>query len=73
MTPELFFGYDRLEVSPGQQAFVAWPEKALPDLVYLQPGGDSLGYLQELRLQNLDHLDLDRLQQVAVKASRPKL
>ncbi|MFN2132061.1 MAG: hypothetical protein ACK2VD_16140 [Anaerolineae bacterium] len=52
---------------------MAWPEKALPDLVYLQPGGDSPGYLQELRLQNLDHLDLDRLQQVAVKASRPKL
>ena len=51
MTPELFFGYDRLEVSPGQQAFVAWPEKALLDLVYLQPGGDSPGYLQELRLQ----------------------
>jgi hypothetical protein len=62
-----------VEVNPDQQAFVAWPEKALLDLVYLQPGGDSPRYLQELRLQNLERLGLDRLQQVAVKASKPKL
>lgn len=73
ITHELFFGYGRAEVSPDQWAFVAWPEKALLDLVYLQPGGDSPHYLQELRLQNLERLDLDRLQQVAVKASKPKL
>jgi predicted transcriptional regulator of viral defense system len=73
VAPELFFGYDRVEVNPDQQAFVAWPEKALLDLVYLQPGGDSPRYLQELRLQNLERLGLDRLQQVAVKASKPKL
>lgn len=70
---ELFFGYERVEVSPGQHAFVAWPEKALLDLVYLQPGGDSPHYLHELRLQNLERLDLGRLQEIADRAGRPKL
>ena len=45
---ELFFGYRRVEVSPGQRAFVATPEKALLDLTYLHPGGDSPEYLREL-------------------------
>jgi len=69
----LFRGYRLTEVSPGQRAFVASPEKALLDLVYLQPGGDSPDYLQELRLQNLDRLDLDELQHQADLACSPKL
>jgi predicted transcriptional regulator of viral defense system len=73
ITLELFFGYEPVEVSPGQYAFVAWPEKALLDLVYLQPGGDSRHYVQELRLQNLEHLDLDRLRRIVREADRPKL
>ena len=32
-------GYRPAELSPGQQAFVASPEKALPDLIYPQAGG----------------------------------
>ena len=73
ITLQLFFGYERAEVSPDQWAFVAYPEKALLDLVYLQPGGDSPHYLQELRLQNLERLELDRLQQIAERAEKPKL
>jgi predicted transcriptional regulator of viral defense system len=69
----LFWGYRRVEVAANQQAFVATPEKALLDLVYLQPGGDASAYLQELRLQNLASLDLDRLRQMAARASSPKL
>jgi len=46
---------------PGQQALVATPEKALLDLVYLTPGGDTIDYLRELRLQNLEHLNMDEL------------
>ena len=42
------------EVSPGQRASIATPEKALLDLVYLHPGGDNPAYLRELRLQNLE-------------------
>ena len=69
----LLRGYRLIELSPGQRAFVASPEKALLDLVYLQPGGDSPHYLRELRLQNLDCLDLDELQRQADLASSPKL
>lgn len=70
---DLFFGYRLVDVSPGQRAFVATPEKALLDLTYLHPGGDSLAYLRELRLQNLDRLDLDELQRLADRAGSPKL
>ncbi|HID90092.1 MAG TPA: hypothetical protein EYP52_10370 [Anaerolineae bacterium] len=70
---ELFFGYRRVEVSPGQRAFVATPEKALLDLVYLHPGGDSPAYLRELRLQNLERFDLDELQRLAERTGKPKL
>jgi len=69
----LFFGYQLADLGNEQQAFVATPEKALLDLVHLQPGGDAPAYLQELRLQNLDRLDLDRLQSQAARASSPKL
>lgn len=71
--PELFFGYRLVEVSPGQRAFLARPEKALLDLVYLHPGGDEPAYLRELRLQNLEQLDLDALQRMAGQAGKSKL
>jgi len=67
--PELLRGY-RMTTLHGpqtadQQALVATPEKSLLDLVYLQPGGDQPAYLRELRLQNLENLDLDKLRSVA--------
>jgi len=68
-----FIGYRQAEVSPGQQAFIATPEKALLDLAYLHPAADSPAYLRELRLQNLERLDLDALQQLAEQSGRPKL
>jgi predicted transcriptional regulator of viral defense system len=71
--PDLLRGYRLTELSPGQRAFVASPEKALLDLVHLQPGGDSPQYLRELRLQNLDRLDVDELQRQALVAHSPKL
>lgn len=49
------------------------PEKALLDLIYLQPGGDDPSYLTELRLQNLDRLASDRLLRLANRAEQPKL
>jgi predicted transcriptional regulator of viral defense system len=70
---ELLFGYQMTGLGNGQQAFVATPEKALLDLVHLQPGGDAAEVLQQLRLQNLDRLDLDRLRIQAARASSPKL
>lgn len=62
---DLFHGMRRLEVSPGQHALIALPEKALMDLLYLTPGSDECGYLEELRLEPGGPLDLDRLEGMA--------
>lgn len=75
--PELLRGY-RMTALHGpklfeQQALVATPEKALLDLVYLQHGGDQPAYLRELRLQNLEQLDLDELRRQAEIFNSPKL
>jgi predicted transcriptional regulator of viral defense system len=69
----LFCGYQMLEISDKQQAFVATAEKALLDLVYLTPGGEREEFLKELRLQNLDKLSKDILRQYAQKSDSPKL
>ena len=70
---ELLFGYRLAELGSSQQAFLATPEKALLDLVHLQPGGDAPEYLQELRLQSLERLNLEELQRQADRTERPKL
>lgn len=70
---ELLFGYRWVEVVPGQHAFIAAPEKALLDLIHLQPGGDSEEYLKELRLQNLETFDLNTFSEMAGRGGRPKL
>ncbi len=68
-----FSGYRQVEVMPGQSAFLANPEKCLLDLVYLTPGGDKMGYLRGLRLQNLDQINLVELSRIAEASGRPKL
>ena len=74
---ELLRGYRMTELQgpkqPSQQALVAAPEKALLDLVYLQPSGDTPNYLRELRLQNLERLDMDELHRQAEIFNTPKL
>jgi predicted transcriptional regulator of viral defense system len=70
--PDLFKGYRMIDLS-GQQALVATPEKALLDLIYLQPNGETKEYLQELRLQNLDRLNLDEMRKQAEAVNKPKL
>ena len=67
------FGYSRLEVSPSQFAFVAAPEKALLDLVYLTPGADTPEFIAELRLQNRTVFNLQQMQEFAAGGNRPKL
>jgi len=69
-----FFDGDRLEnIGEGQQAFIASPEKALLDLIYLESGGDTLDYLTELRLGNLNQLDWQLLKNLASRIEKPKL
>jgi predicted transcriptional regulator of viral defense system len=69
---ELLFGYRMTELGE-QSALIATPEKALLDLIYLQPGGDSPAYLKELRLQNIEKLDKDLLRRQSEKFNTPKL
>lgn len=69
----LLRGYRLLDLGEGQKAFVALPEKALLDLIHLQPEADSPEYLRELRLQNLERLNPDELQRLAVLSGKPKL
>ena len=71
--PDFLRGYRLVDLGGRQQAFVANPAKALLDLLYLQPGSDSPDYLTELRLQNLDRLDLNELQRAAEESGSPKL
>jgi len=66
-------GYRLLDLGAGQKAFVAIPEKALLDLIHLQPEADSPGYLLELRLQNLEQLNPEVLRRLAVLTGKPKL
>ena len=68
-----FGGYRLVEVAEDQRAFLASPEKALLDLVYLEPGGDAPAYLGELRLGNLERLDLVALDRLAHESGSPKL
>lgn len=68
----LLFGYQMTDLGD-QEALVATPEKALLDLVYLQPGGELPKYLQELRLQNLDRLNLDLLIKQSEVFDSPKM
>jgi predicted transcriptional regulator of viral defense system len=70
---DLLFGFRRTALAGGQEALLATPEKALLDLVYLEPDGDDPAYLTELRLQNLDGLDPNELRRLAEATGKPKL
>ena len=69
---DLLFGYKMINLGD-QSAFVATPEKALLDLIYLHPGGDSIDYLRELRLQNTELLDINIIREFAEKFKTPRL
>ena len=70
---DFFDGYRFEDIGEGQQAFIASPEKALLDLIYLESGGDTLDYLTELRLGNLNQLDWQLLKNLAGRIEKPKL
>lgn len=71
--PDLFFGFEYRQVTQTQWAYMAAPEKALLDLIYLTPGADNEGYIRALRLQNLDQLDVERLTTYVERINKPKL
>jgi hypothetical protein len=50
-------------LNSGDTALFALPEKALLDLIYLTPHSDSQEYIRQLRLQNLDTINMQRLRE----------
>lgn len=71
--PGLFWGYQVITMDRQQWAYVALPEKALLDLIYLRSGADSPDFLRALRLQNVDLLDVTRLTRLGNRMNKPKL
>jgi predicted transcriptional regulator of viral defense system len=70
---EFLRGYHLEDLGGGQAALLADREKAILDLLYLQPRSDAPGYIQELRLQNLEFLDLERLDRMVDWFDSPKI
>lgn len=71
--PSLFYGIEYRLLVNDEYAYVAMPEKALLDLIHFRPQGDSKEYIESLRLQNLEILDIERLHRLAERAGKPKL
>lgn len=72
IAPAAFFGYGRTPLA-GQQALVAGAAKALLDLVYLTPGGESSEHLRSLRLEDLDDISADALRDHARRWGKAKI
>jgi predicted transcriptional regulator of viral defense system len=62
----LFQGFREVKMDNRQPAFVATPEKALLDLLYLEKSSDSEAYLAELRLEFDDGFDFDELKRLSM-------
>lgn len=71
--PSLFYGIEYRLLVDEEYAYVAMPEKALLDLIHFRPQGDSREYVESLRLQNLEALDIGRLHRLAERSGKPKL
>lgn len=70
---ELLTGFRWIRLPEGQEACVATPEKALLDLVYLEPGADSPEGLRRLHLQSLQGLNLYELHRQAEITGKTRL
>jgi predicted transcriptional regulator of viral defense system len=71
--PALFIGFQHHQLTQHQCGYIATPEIALLDLIYLTPEADSEGYIRALRLQYLDQLNVERLRAYVQRADKPKL
>ncbi len=66
----LFWGYSAV-ASGGQTWFLAHPEKALLDFVYLRSVRLTREYLEEWRLQNFEHVNRTRLLEYGRRFEKP--
>ena len=68
----LLWGYHSVTTAQ-QTAFVATPEKALLDFFYLQSLTVSMDYLTELRLQNVEKIQVSKLWEYAQRFDKPRM
>ncbi|MCD6397176.1 MAG: type IV toxin-antitoxin system AbiEi family antitoxin domain-containing protein [Spirochaetaceae bacterium] len=69
----MFTGYRYTELLDGQFVFLAQPEKALLDLIYLTSHSESRDYLKGLRLQNMGVINTDLLVELSIASGSPRL
>ena len=68
----MFFGYHSVSVAGGE-ALVATAEKALLDLFHLHPGEWDRRRMTEMRFQQTDIVDRDRLRAFAHRIGKPRI
>lgn len=73
VSKKYFWGYQQIEFKFGQIAFIARPEKALLDFIYLTPGSNEIEFIEELRLQNFVQINRAVLREFVEKFQSPKL
>lgn len=73
VSKKYFWGYEHVVLKNNIHVFIACPEKALLDLIYLTPDSDHMAYLEGLRLQNFDQMNQSRLSQFAQKYKSKKM
>lgn len=71
--PDIFFGYSRVLITRGQEVLISQSSKALLDLVYLTPKGDSYEHLESLRLEDLDTVFVQDLYDYAHRWGKDKI
>jgi predicted transcriptional regulator of viral defense system len=69
---EAFFGYRAADVQ-GRKVFLADPEKALLDLWYLERGEWTRDRMIEMRFQNFDSVEEEKLVRYATRFASPRL
>ena len=67
-----FFGYNSVEISK-RKVMLASPEKSLLDLWYLEAGKWDMNRMQEMRFQNFDIVDIDKLSEYTSRFKSPRL
>ena len=70
--PRLFWGYEAVQIQR-ESCMLALPEKALLDLFYFHSGPATEAWIQEMRYQNLDRVNADRLEAFARGTESTKL
>lgn len=68
-----FSGFHLVQMTQDQSAYIARPEKALLDLIYLTKRGQTRAFLESLRLQNLAQLDLGWMKETVTRWDSKKL